>query len=192
MKSLLAFIPAFLMVVSWDGASIRGTVKIPGRDNRDAVVYLENIPGTFKAPAAPIQIDQKKMVFVPHVLPVVIGTTVEFLNSDSVLHNVYTPSKAGDKFNLGTWPQGQTKKYTFTKLGEVAVLCNVHPDMEAWVVVLSNPYFAKTEASGDFVIPNVPAGNYLIKVWHKKYRAAAQQVTVPGNGDVAINFTLSK
>src|SRR6516165_9493482 len=89
--------------------NVTGKVQCKGlRDHRDAVVYIENVSGQFPAPKDAAEIDQVKMVFIPHVLPVLAGTTVQFLNSDSVLHNVYTPSKAGDRFNLGSWPKGQT------------------------------------------------------------------------------------
>jgi len=96
---------------------VTGKVQCKGvKDSRDAVVYLDNVPGTFPAPKD-ADMDQVKMVFIPHVLPVLVGTSVKFLNSDSVLHNVYTPSKAGDRFNLGSWPKGQTKSYVFAKVG---------------------------------------------------------------------------
>ncbi len=191
MQTLIVFVLT-LIVMTADGSTIRGKVTMPGRDYRDVVVYLDGVPGTFKAPAAPVQVDQKGKVFIPHVLPVVLGTTVEFLNSDDFLHNVFTPSKAADKFNLGNWSKGEAKKYTFNKLGEVVLLCNLHPEMEAWVMVLPNPYFAKTDASGSFVIGNVPPGKYTVKVWQKRYRAAPQPVTVPASGAVEVNFTLAK
>jgi len=170
--------------------SVTGKIQCKGvRDNRDAVVYLENVPGEFPAPKEAGEIDQVKMTFVPHVLPVLVGTSVKFLNSDSVLHNVYTPSKAGDRFNLGSWPKGQTKSYVFSKPGEVRLLCNVHPEMEAWVIVLANPYFAKTGPDGSYNIPNVPAGKYTLKVWHEKAKFAATDVTVPDSGNVTGNVT---
>jgi len=168
---------------------VTGKIQCKGvRDNRDAVVYLENVPGQFPAPKEALQIDQVKMTFVPHVTAIVVGTVVKFLNSDSVLHNVYTPSKAGDRFNLGSWPKGQTKSYTFDKPGEVRLLCNVHPEMEAWIIVLANSYFAKTGADGSYTIANVPAGKYTLKVWHEKSKFAPSEITVPASGNVTGNF----
>jgi plastocyanin len=173
-----------------NAAAINGKVQCKGlKDNRDAVVYLENVPGQFPAPTQSADIDQVKMVFIPHVLPVLVGTSVKFLNSDAVLHNVYTPSKAGDRFNLGSWPKGQTKAYTFTKPGEVRLLCNVHPEMEAWVIVLANPYFAKTVPDGSYSIPNVPAGKYTLKVWHEKAKFAPREIVAPATGDVTSNIS---
>jgi len=173
--------------IAFAGA-VKGKVQCKGlRDNRDAVVYLENVPGQFAAPKQASEIDQLKMVFIPHVLPVVVGTTVKFLNSDPVLHNVFTPSKAGNKFNLGTWPKGEAKTYTFDKLGDVRLLCNVHPEMEAWVVVLPNPYFAKTGPDGSYSIANVPAGKYTLKVWHEKLKFPPQDIEVPAAGEIVAN-----
>lgn len=174
-------------------AAIKGKVQCKGlRDNRDAVVYLENVPGQFPPLKQPPEIDQLKMTFIPHVLPVVVGTTVKFVNSDPVLHNVFTPSKAGNKFNLGTWPQGEAKTYTFDKLGEVRLLCNVHPEMEAWVVVLPNPHFAKTGPDGSYSIANVPAGKYTLKVWHEKLKFPPQEIEVPVAGEVVVNVGAAK
>jgi plastocyanin len=189
---LISFLAATMLMVS-EGGTIRGTVKMPGRSNADAVVYLEDAPGlSKKPPAGAVKMDQRNMLFIPHVLPVVLGTTVEFFNNDDVLHNVYTPSEAGEKFNLGTWAKGQTRKYTFKKLGEAVMLCNVHPDMEAWIVVTPTSHFATTDKSGAFSIPGVPAGNYVLKVWHQRYKAPEQKVTVPATGEVSVNFELAK
>jgi len=185
----LLLLPIMAVPIAIAGG-LTGKIQCKGvRDNRDAVVYLENVPGQFPAPKEAGEIDQAKMSFVPHVLPVLVGTSVKFLNSDSVLHNVYTPSKAGDRFNLGSWPKGQTKSYTFDKPGEVRLLCNVHPEMEAWVIVLANPYFAKTGPDGSYNIPNVPAGKYTLKVWHEKSKFTAIEVTVPDSGNATANVT---
>ncbi len=153
LASLVAI--ALCQEAAWAGAALGGTIKgqvvCKGRrDNRDAVVYLETVAGKFDPPPKPLAIDQLKMKFIPHVLPVVVGTTVNFLNSDPVLHNIFTPSRAGDRFNLGTWPQGEVRPYTFKKPGPVRLLCNVHPEMLAWVVVLQNQYIAKTGPDGGF------------------------------------------
>jgi hypothetical protein len=130
--------------------------------------------------------DQKNLVFVPHTLPIVLGTTVDFLNSDSVRHNVFSPDYP---YNLGTWPQGQIKSQPFTKQGVFAQLCNVHPEMEAYIVVLQNPYFAVTDAEGKYAIKGVPAGKYTLKLWQEKLKKPlSSEVTVPESGAVAVNF----
>jgi plastocyanin len=176
------------------GGTITGTVKIPSvGSNADAVVYVERAAGTFKAPAAPATVDQRNMKFVPHVLPVLVGTTVRFLNSDSTQHNVFSPDY--EKYDLGTWGQGQTKDHVFAKCAKAPCayvqLCRVHPEMEGYVVVLDNPYFAVTGADGHYTIANVPPGSYTLGVWHEKAKAQPKPVTV-GAATVTVDFTMGK
>jgi len=161
---------------------LRGTVKAVGQKNSgDAVVYVDAIPGkTFAPPSAHALIDQKSMVFIPHVLPVLVGATVDFLNSDAILHNVFSPDKCADKFNLGSWPQGQKRSYTFKQPCAATLLCNVHPEMEAFVVAVPTPYFAVTDKSGAYSIQDIPDGTYTVNVWHPRLKETTQQVSVSG------------
>ena len=161
---------------------IHGKVACKGtRDSADAVVYVAAVPGrTFPAPAEHARIDQLNLVFTPHVMPVLVGTTVDFLNSDAVLHNVFSPDACADKFNLGTWPKGQMKSFTFKKECVATLLCKVHPEMEGFVVAVPTPYFAVTRADGSYVIANVPDGAYTVKVWHPKLKGTEKAVTVAG------------
>jgi plastocyanin len=171
---------------------IHGKVACKGvRNSADAVVYVDRIAGkTFPPPAAHAKVDQKAMQFLPRVLPVVIGTTVDFLNSDAVLHNVFSPDACAEKFNLGTWPQGQSKSYAFKKECMAVLLCNVHPEMEAFVVVVPTPYFAVTAPDGSYTIKDVPDGSYTVKVWHTKLKATQKSVTVTGATEA--NFEIAK
>lgn len=170
----------------WAG-TIKGKVAVPrARSLANMVVYVEKAPGEFPAPKAHVIVDQKNLTFIPHVLPVVAGTTVDFLNSDQVLHNVFTPDKCANKFNLGTWPKGEVRSMKFDKVGCTPVLlCNVHPEMEAFVVVLQNPYFAVTDKSGLFAVPNLPEGKYTLKIWNRKFLEGSWEVSVPKEGDVS-------
>jgi len=174
--------------------TIKGTVKIKRlRSPKNVVVYIEKMQGEFKPPKEHAVMDQKNMVFLPHVLPVVAGTTVDFLNNDPVLHNVFSPDECADKFNLGTWAAGEVRGYTYKKAGcESVVLCNVHPEMEGWVMVLQNPYFAKTGKDGAFTIENVPAGTYTLKVWHQKAKGPDKKVTVSKTGEVNVDFMMKR
>lgn len=174
--------------------TIKGKVKVRGlRSPKDVVVYIDKVEGEFKPPKEPAVMGQIKMVFIPHVLPIVAGTTVDFHNNDNVLHNVFTPDKCAEKFNLGTWAAGEVRSYTYKEVGCVSViLCNVHPEMEAWVVVLQNSYFYKTAKDGLFTIENVPAGKYTLKVWHKKAKGSPQEVTVPQEGEVSVDFKMKR
>jgi len=161
---------------------IHGKVACKGvRDSADAVVYVAALPSkTFPAPAEHARINQLNLVFTPHVLPVLAGTTVEFLNSDAVLHNVFSPDGCADKFNLGTWPKGETRTFQFKKECVATLLCKVHPEMEAFVVVLPTPYFTVTKTDGSYAIPNVPDGSCTVKVWHPKLKGIEKAVTVAG------------
>ena len=183
-----------LAVAAADG-SISGTVKAAGlASNADAVVWVQQAPGTFKAPAQPVTMDQKKMQFLPHVLPVVLGTTVRFLNSDPTAHNVFSPD--GEKYNLGTWPQGQSKDHAFATCAKFPCvytqLCRVHPEMEGFVVVLPNTYFAVSDKEGHFEISGVPAGQYTVAVWHPKLKAQPKPVTVEAGKAAVVDFALAR
>ena len=171
---------------------IHGKVACKGvRDSADAVVYVSRIADkTFAPPAAHVKVDQKNMKFTPRVVPVLIGTTVDFLNSDAALHNVFSPDACAEKFNLGTWPKGQSRSYTFKNECSAALLCNVHPEMEGFVLALPTPYFAVTAADGSYVIAGVPDGSYTVKVWHPRLKKAEQAVTVKGPTEA--NFEIKK
>jgi len=191
-KIMLSFVLACAAAAPVLAGDLHGKVAAKGvRDSADAVVYLAAIPGkTFPAPAEHARIDQQNLVFHPHVLPVQVGATVDFLNSDAVLHNVFSPDACADKFNLGTWPQGQTKSFTFKKECAATLLCKVHPEMEAFVVAVPTPYFAVTKADGSYTIANVPDGAYTVKVWHPKLKGAEKAVKVAGA--TAADFEIHK
>lgn len=175
-----------------DGGTVTGTVTAPlPKFKKDCVVYIENMPENWP-PTAGAQINQKGLVFIPHVLPVVTNTTVEFLNHDNVLHNVFTPDKIAEKFNLGTWPPGEVKTYTFQQLGAAVLLCNVHAEMEGYVVVLQNPFFAVTDENGNYTIKDVPHGSYNLLVWNKKYKGKPKQIVVNSGQSFQADFELKK
>jgi len=162
---------------------IKGKVSVQGiKSAANIAVYVDAIPDKkFEAPKEHIVVDQRKMSFIPHVVAVQQGTTVDFLNSDSVGHNVYWPSISGNKslkHNLGTWPQGDKKPFQFNDLGVASLLCNVHPEMSGYVVIVPTPYFAVTDKDGNFEIKNVPAGKYTLKTWSEDGKPTTQGVDV--------------
>lgn len=172
--------------------TIKGNISSPRLKNpKDILVYIEKIEGKVFPPAEEAAVmDQVALVFIPRVIPIVKGSTVNFKNSDTVLHSVF--AVGDEEFDLGTWKGEVIKNYTFNKLGEIAILCNVHPEMEAYVVVLQNPYFALTDEEGIYKIDGVPAGKYTLKTWHDRLRPVSQQVQVSDTGEVTINFELKR
>ena len=184
-----ALILTFILPTSF---AIAGTIEgnvTPG----NSAVYVDTIPGkTFPAPAQKPLMDQKGLKFVPSLLIVQQGTTVEFQNDDSVQHNVFWPSVGGNKkegHNLGTWPKGDKRDFKFDAPGVVPLLCNVHPEMSGYLVVSPTPYFAQTDSAGHFKIDNVPDGKYNVVAWHEGMKSQTKPVTVAGSGSVSIALT---
>jgi plastocyanin len=155
-------------------ARVEGVATIRGEEPAgDAVIYL--VPGTAEDPAASVppidglhRIDQRGLQFDPHVLVVPVGATVEFTNSDDVLHNIFVPRLETEGFDLGTWPRGETRRHTFHEPGVSVLLCNVHPDMEAFIVVVPTIHYALTVEDGSFAIEDVPPGTYTLFAWHER------------------------
>jgi plastocyanin len=176
-------------------AASAGTIsgKVSGVTG-ESVVYVEAIAGkTFPAPTEKPVIDQKGLMFTPHIVAVQVGTTVEFLNSDKVAHNVFWTSVGGNKkltHNLGTWPLGEKRAFKFDNPGAVPLLCNVHPEMGGYIIVAPTPYFAVTDKSGAYKIDNVPDGSYTVTAWHEGAKNSSKPVTVAGSGTA--DFTLTK
>ena len=194
--AILGALIVLLLPVAALAGEVKGTVEVHGiRSAENIVVYVDAIAGkTFEAPAQHPVINQLKMTFVPHVTAVLKGTTVEFLNSDPVGHNVYWPSVGGNKkltHNLGTWPQGQKKPFQFNDLGAAPLLCNVHPEMSGYVIVVATPYFAVTDKGGNFTLKDVPPGHYTLKTWSEDGKPASQDVDVTA-GTVNAKLTVSK
>ena len=189
---VVAVVVVVLSAVAFAG-SISG--KVSGVAGESAV-YVDTIAGkTFPAPTEHPVMDQKGLLFQPHILVVLQGTTVDFLNSDKVAHNVFWPSlMQGTKKlpgkNLGTWPQGEKRPFKFDQPGVAAMLCNVHPEMSGYIVVSPTPYFAKTDKSGAYKVENVPDGQYNVVAWHEGAKNSMKPVTV--SGDTKADFTVSK
>ena len=171
--------------------TIQGMVKAKkAKYLRDTLVYIESVTNSFEPPQEHAVMDQKNMAFIPHVLPLLKGTTVDFLNSDMVQHNVYSSDAVADNVNLGTWLKGEVRPFTFNKSGVASMRCNVHVDMLAYVLVLQNPYFAKVNNDGNFSITNIPEGKYVVKLWNERYKAEDRQVEVKANTTSTIEFEL--
>ena len=188
------------LVVALAGAGqaneIKGKVSVQGiKSAENIAVYVDVIADKkFDAPKDHVVVDQRKMAFIPHVVAVQQGITVDFLNSDPVGHNVYWPSISGNKklaHNLGTWPKGDKKPFQFNDLGTAALLCNVHPEMSGYVVVVPTPYFAVTDKDGNFEIKNIPAGKYTLKTWSEDGKPTTQAVDVSA-ATTTVELTVKK
>lgn len=163
----------------------------------DFVVYIEGPVGTNTAATTNVltistkRIAQRGASFSPHVLPVMVGTTVEWPNDDNIYHNVFSMSDA-KQFDLGLYKGNPPdKRVTFDKAGRVDVFCSIHENMHCVVLVLQNPYFTATDENGNYKIPDVPAGTYTLKAWHERLPADEKQVVVPTNGEVKADLTLT-
>ena len=195
-KAAVAASIALVLVGSSWGNEIKGKVSVQGiKSAENIAVYVDAIADKkFEAPKEHAVIDQRKMTFIPHVTVVQQGTTVDFLNSDPVGHNVYWPSISGNKklsHNMGTWPKGEKKPFQFNDLGVASLLCNVHPEMSGYAVVVPTPYFAVTDKDGNFEIKNIPAGKYTLKTWSEDGKPSTQAVDVSG-ATATVELTVKK
>jgi plastocyanin len=192
MRGIATLVLSAAVALPVAAGEIQGKVVCKGvRNSGDAVVYIGSVPGkTFPPPKEHARVDQVNLSFVPHVLPVLVGTTVDFQNSDTVLHNVFSPDACADKFNLGTWPKGQSRSYTFKKECMATLLCKVHPEMEGFVVAVPTPFYAVTKPVASYKIPNVPDGSYTLRVWHPKLKGTQKEVKVAGA--TTVDFEISK
>ncbi len=164
---------------------------IPEGDEILAVVYLEANAGLGRGevPAEHPQINQMNMTIIPHITPVLVGTTVDFPNSDNVYHNLFSLSPART-FDLGRYGKGKSKSITFNKVGEVRIFCDIHPSMSGVVLVLPNHYFAPVKSDEAYMIRGVPAGTWRIHAWHETLSEQIKTITVPETGTVDVDFIL--
>ena len=156
-----------------------------------SVVYLESAPrGAFEVQEGGHAVmDQRNETFVPHVLAVTIGTTVDFPNSDRFYHNVFSLSKTR-RFDLGRYAAGDSKHVTFDRPGIVRVFCEIHSHMSAYMLVFNHPYFAITDDEGRYHIENVPPGTYNVVAWHEGTAADPRPVTVPDGAAADLDFSI--
>ena len=169
--------------------TIKGTITVGGAPTSDVVVTIEGIPPQ-KAPAAATTayyqhatLAQRDLKFSPYVLPVLVGATVSFPNEDRAIHNVYSTSTA-KRFDLGIYKPGTSKDVTFDKPGIVRVACNVHPTMEAFIVVEEHPYFVSPDHEGNYRFSDVPMGRYRLSVWHPVLGTRTEPFTLESYGEV--------
>jgi len=161
--------------------TVEGKISFQGMPATEAVVYLEHGTSALVASADTVVLDQRGLRFLPGTLAVSPGTTVVFLNNDDIQHNVFSPGEvvgSGDPFDLGTYSRGEMRIHTFPDLGVHTILCNVHPEMLAYVVSVPTEYRTVTDSDGQFSITDVPPGTYRLHVWHPQSSPVDQEIRV--------------
>ena len=181
----------FVSTNAFSAGTVTGTVDVAvPKYKKDVVVYIKGVKGPITPKKG--EVDQKNLVFIPHVLAVPTGSSVDFKNSDKVNHNIFSADVC-KKFNLGTYNPGMTKSVVFDKACVVNLLCNVHSEMSGYVVVVDSNAYAVTGADGKFSIPNVPAGTYEITAWSEKMKPAGKTtVTVTDGGTATVAIKMAK
>lgn len=207
MKSLISWLLAGILIslpVAVRAADatgfgiVKGTITIGGKPANDAVVSIEDLSkDQIKSEAAHIKpakkiIDQRNLKFIPTVVAIMVGETVDFPNNDKTWHNVYSKGGAND-FDLGLYASGKTRSKKFDKVGVSRILCNAHPNMEAFVVVKDHPFFSTTDSRGNYEIKNVPLGKVRVEIWHPNFDVRSDSVEIVRDGQVfALNVDLKK
>lgn len=190
MRAFLACGLSALLCISSGGhlnaqsASVDGVVTAPGEPTVGAVVFLVPKEQTDEGyPQRSVTIDQVQLRFVPPLLVVTPGTLVSFQNSDPILHNIFSPQGPGPGFDLGMYPASESRSHTFDEVGAHVILCNVHPEMVAWVLVVDTVLHAVVGEGGRFSLENIPVGNYTMRVWHRSAGSLEREILL-GDGDL--------
>jgi plastocyanin len=169
-------------------ASLRSSARSVADEMSNVVVYLESVPeGAAESRSASARLQQRELSFDPHVLTVVKGTTVEFPNQDTVFHNVFSLSKIAS-FDLGRYPNGDSRSVQFTKPGVARIFCHIHSDMSGVIIVLDNHFFATPDSSGRFVIDGIPPGEYRVAAWHERSRLVVKKIIVEAGRASVLDF----
>jgi len=199
LMGLLVGLPHAVLAADANGVGIvKGTVTFNGKPATDAVVSIEGLSKdqikTRMSQTKPQKkiIDQRNLKFIPTVVAITIGETVDFPNNDKAWHNVYSKGGAND-FDLGLYAAGRTRSKKFDKAGVSRILCNAHPNMEAFVVVKDHPGFSTTDSRGNYEIKNVPLGKVRVEIWYPNLEVKSDEVEIVRDGQVfALNLDLKK
>lgn len=180
--ALLTAVPAALAA----DTALKGTVRVGGRPAGDVVVWLVDVHDP-APPAKRVILDQRNLTFVPHVLAIRVGTSVQMPNSDRVFHNVFS-FRDGKRFDLGLYPVGTSRVVTFDRPGVSRLFCNIHPNMAGYVVAVDSAHFAVSNNDGAFTIASVPPGTYTYRAWRAGHEATSGQVVVVAGRPVEISL----
>jgi plastocyanin len=188
MKSLLpSVVVATLAAGAAQAGTITGNIPVSGAADADRTVVYVEFASRPSGGSSRAKLLQKGARFNPTVLPVVTGTDVDMTNDDWVAHNVFSKSEV-KSFDLGMYPPGTAKAVNFERPGAVDVFCAIHPRMSAVVLVLQNPYFTKPDSQGEFMIQDVPAGSYSLRVYRLGAPPVQKHIRVPDEGAAIVQF----
>jgi plastocyanin len=163
---------------------------VRGAEIRNVIVFLRDVPGATSLPAARLEMVQQEEAFVPRVLAITRGSSVDFPNADPFFHNVFSLSRSAT-FDLGRFPRGERRTRTFTQPGLIKVYCHLHSHMSASIMVFDHPHFTvPSQEGGTFALNDVPAGEHRISAWHERIGESAKQIVVEAGRTVRIEFAL--
>lgn len=190
---MFKFFLFLVCAVTVEAAEISGSVTIKDIDGApleslsDAVVFIESVPDGTKLPVQheKYSMSSKGKEFVPSILPISVGSKVTFPNDDVILHNVFSLSKT-KPFDLGLYKKGENKTVTFEKSGLVKVYCNIHEKMVGFILVLDNPFYALTNAKGEFKIKDVPPGKYKLVAWHRYSDQDKKEIVISSGKEIGV------
>jgi plastocyanin len=197
LRSTVALVAIFALsgyqTQAQDTGIIRGKLDHAIARRIPAVVYIDSIAAgastaTFPPTTANPVMDQVNLTYTPHVLPVLVGSTIDFPNSDSTRHHVYTSTSSVCQFDLGIYDVGVVKQVACEKPGLITLLCNVHAEMRGFLLVAPTPYFASTDEEGGFVIEGVPEGTYRLTFEHERLQSKSLEVTVAAGRESIADF----
>ena len=169
--------------------------QVPVNELQNVVLYLE---GRFQNSAPAGQgsfseenpsIQQVNETFIPHVLPIKIGTTVDFPNGDPFFHNVFSLSSART-FDLGRYPKHQVRSVTFERPGIIKVFCHIHSHMSAVILVFDHPFFSVPNNAGSFLLSDIPPGTYDLVAWHERLKPQKKRFTIAPGANVHVEMIL--
>lgn len=156
---------------------------------QQVVVFILEAKKKFSPSSKHPKMAQNKRTFIPHVLPVLVGSEVDFPNFDKIYHAVYSDS-AAKKIELPEYADGDSRTVKFDKEGIVELFCGIHTNMNAYILILQNPFFSMPDGSHHYIIKDVPPGEYVLKAWHPRLDPKEQKITVPASGTLTVDFKL--
>lgn len=179
----------------YDSRKFKFVETIKYDEIKDFIVYIDKAQTNVAAPAKPLEVitqrevTQRDATFSPHVMPVIVGSTINWPNNDEIFHNVFSESDA-KTFDLGLYKHPEAKSTVFDKPGRVDVFCSIHTKMSCVILVLQNPWFATTNPKGEYRITGIPAGTYTVKAWHERLPGQKREIVIPEEGEVRADFTV--